>query len=101
MVGGGRCQEQGRVTQDVNGYQQEGFGPFDRNMDPGERASTAHAFINSARSRPNLGIRTDTVVSKVLLEGRRARGVVCSSDGGAETEGDPGPCNGGSVRRCL
>lgn len=84
MVGGGRCQEQGRVTQDVNGYRQEGFGPFDRNMDRGERASTAHAFINSARSRPNLGIRTDTVVTKVLLEGRRARGVVCSSDRGAE-----------------
>ena len=84
MVGGGRCQEQGRVTQDVNGNQQEGFGPFDRNMDRGERASTAHAFINPARSRPNLGIRTDTVVTKVLLEGRRARGVVCSSDRGAE-----------------
>ena len=73
------------VTQDVNGYQQEGFGPFDRNIDRGERASTAHAFINPARSRPNLRIRTDTVVRKVLLEGRRARGVVCSSDGSAET----------------
>ena len=73
------------VTHDVNGYQQEGFGPFDRNIDRGERASTAHAFINPARSRPNLCIRTDTVVTKVLLEGRRARGVVCSSNGGAET----------------
>ena len=73
------------VTQDVNGYQQEGFGPFDRNIDRGERASTAHAFINPARSRPNLCIRTDTIVTKVLLEGRRARGVVCSSDGSAET----------------
>ena len=73
------------VTHDVNGYQQEGFGPFDRNIDRGERASTAHAFINPARSIPNLGIRTDTVVTKVLLEDRRARGVVCSSDGGTET----------------
>ena len=72
-------------TQDVNGYQQEGFGPFDRNIDRGERASTAHAFIDPARSRPNLCIRTDTVVTKVLQEGRRASGVVCSSDGGAET----------------
>ena len=69
------------VTQDVNCYQQEGLGPFDRNIDRGERASTAQAFINPARSRPNLCIRTDTVVRKVLLEGRRARGVVCSSDG--------------------
>ena len=73
------------VTQDVNGYQQEGFGPFDRNIDRGERASTAHAFINPARSRPNLCIRTETVVTKVLLECRRARGVVCSSDGSTET----------------
>ena len=85
MVGGGRCQEQGRVTQDVNGYQQEGFGPFDRNLDRGERASTAHAFINPSRSRPNLCIRTDTAVTKVAIEGRRARDVVCWSDGRVET----------------
>ena len=45
----------------------------------------AHAFINPTRSRPKLSIRTDTVVSKVLLEGRHARGVVCSPDGSAET----------------
>ena len=73
------------VTQDVNGYQQEGFGPFDRNIGRSERASTAHAFIDPARSRPNLCIRTDTVVTKVLLEGRRASGGVRSSDGSAET----------------
>ena len=73
------------VTQDVNGYQQEGFGPFDRNIDRGERASTAHAFINPARPRSNLCIRTDTVVTKVLLEGRRAQEVVCSSNGSVET----------------
>ena len=51
-------------TQDVNGYQQEGFGPFDRNIDRGERASNppSHTFINPAWSRPNLCIRTDVVV---------------------------------------
>jgi choline dehydrogenase len=41
-------------TDDVNGFPQEGFGPFDMNVDNGVRASTALAYINPARNRPNL-----------------------------------------------
>ena len=72
------------VTEDVNGFQQEGFGPFDMNIDRGERASTAHAYLRPAKARPNLGIRTDSAVTKLLLDGRRARGVELVSHGTAE-----------------
>jgi choline dehydrogenase-like flavoprotein len=41
----------------------------------GERASTNDAYLQPARSRPNLVIRGATVVDRVLLEGRRAVGV--------------------------
>ena len=75
------------VTQDVNGWQQEGFGPFDMNIDRGERASTAHAYLNPVKARANLGIRTDSVVTKILLEGRRARGVELASHGTTENVG--------------
>ena len=72
-------------TRDVNGYQQEGFGPFDMNIDRGERASTAHAYIAPARSRDNLEVRTNTLVTGIVLEGRRAVGVRVSSAAAAET----------------
>ena len=50
------------------------------------RAGEHRARVHQSRAvETNLCIRTDTVVTKVLLEGRRARGVGCSPDGGAET----------------
>ncbi|WP_186825039.1 GMC family oxidoreductase N-terminal domain-containing protein, partial [Klebsiella pneumoniae] len=46
-------------TDDLNGYQQEGFGPMDRTVTPqGRRASTARGYLDQARARPNLTIRT-------------------------------------------
>jgi choline dehydrogenase len=45
-------------TDDLNGYQQEGFGPMDRTVTPqGRRASTARGYLDQARARPNLTIR--------------------------------------------
>ena len=46
-------------TDDLNGYQQEGFGPMDRTVTPqGRRASTARGYLDQAKPRPNLTIRT-------------------------------------------
>lgn len=40
-------------TDDLNGYQQEGFGPMDRTVTPhGRRASTARGYLDQAKSRP-------------------------------------------------
>ena len=43
-----------RCTDDVNGYRQEGFAPFDRNIHRGRRLSAARAYLHPVMSRPNL-----------------------------------------------
>ena len=63
-------------TDDVNGYQQEGFGRNDRTTSPnGKRASTAHMYLDPVRRRNNLTIATNALATRVLLDGRRATGV--------------------------
>ena len=64
------------VTGDVNGFRQEGFGAFDRNIRKGRRISAARAYVHPvSRQRPNLEIQCRTLVEKVLFEGSRAVGV--------------------------
>src|SRR5919197_14815 len=63
------------LTDDVNGFKQEGFAPFDRNIRRGRRWSAARAYLHPVRGRPNLDIVTSRFVSKVVFEGTRAVGV--------------------------
>jgi choline dehydrogenase len=63
------------LTDDVNGYRQEGFARFDRNIKDGRRWSAARAYLHPAMSRPNLEVRTRTFVERVVFEGTRAVGV--------------------------
>jgi choline dehydrogenase len=63
------------LTDDVNGYRQEGFAPFDRNIHRGRRLSAARAYLHPISSRPNLEIRTRAFVERILFEGTRAVGV--------------------------
>ncbi len=63
------------LTEDVNGYRQEGFAPFDRNIHRGRRLSAARAYLHPVMHRPNLEVRTHTFVTRVLMDGRRAVGV--------------------------
>jgi choline dehydrogenase len=60
--------------------QQLGIGPSVQNIDRcGERVSAARAFLPPAvRRRPNLRICLETQVDRVLFEGRRAVGVLCT-----------------------
>ncbi|PJI46864.1 MAG: choline dehydrogenase [Pseudomonas sp.] len=63
-------------TDDLNGYQQEGFGPMDRTVTPqGRRASTARGYLDQARERPNLAIVTHALTDRILFSGKRAIGV--------------------------
>ena len=63
-------------TDDLNGYQQEGFGPMDRTVTPnGRRASTARGYLDQARSRANLTIVTHAMTDRILFDGMRAVGV--------------------------
>ncbi len=63
------------LTDDVNGYRQEGFAAFDRNVRSGRRLSAARAYLHPVMSRPNLTVRTRAFVTRVLFEGTRAVGV--------------------------
>ncbi|MEV4248015.1 choline dehydrogenase [Streptosporangium canum] len=63
------------LTDDVNGYRQEGFARFDRTIRRGRRLSAARAYLHPVRRRPNLEIRTRAFVTRILFEGGRAVGV--------------------------
>lgn len=63
------------VTEDMNGYQQEGLGRMDRTTYKGWRWSAARAHLRPAQKRKNLEVRLRCLVSRVVFEGRRAVGV--------------------------
>ena len=63
------------LTDDVNGFRQEGFARFDRNVYRGRRLSAARAYLHPVMSRPNLDVRTNALVTKVVFDGTRAVGV--------------------------
>ena len=62
-------------TADMNGYRQEGFGPMDMTVHRGRRWSTANAYLKPASRRANLSVATDAMATRLLLEGRRVRGL--------------------------
>jgi choline dehydrogenase len=63
------------LTDDVNGYRQEGFAAFDRTIFRGRRLSAARAYLHPVMDRPNLEVRTRAFVTRILFEGKRATGV--------------------------
>ncbi|HEX9032207.1 MAG TPA: choline dehydrogenase [Streptosporangiaceae bacterium] len=63
------------LTSDVNGYRQEGFAAFDRNIRNGRRLSAARAYLHPVMSRPNLTVRCRAFVTRILFDGSRAVGV--------------------------
>jgi choline dehydrogenase len=67
------------LTDDVNGYRQEGFAAFDRTLHRGRRVSAARAYLHPALSRPNLEVQCRTFVTRVVFEGPRAVGVELGS----------------------
>ena len=62
-------------TDDVNGYRQEGFAAFDRNLYRGRRLSAARAYLYPVIKRANLSVKTRAHVTKVLFDGTTATGV--------------------------
>jgi choline dehydrogenase len=70
------------ITKDVNGFQQEGFARFDRNIKDGRRWSAARAYLHPVKRRPNLSVRCLSLVHRVLFTGNRAVGVEYSRLGG-------------------
>ena len=86
-----RPQEAGYpLTDDVNGYRQEGFARFDRNLHRGRRLSAARAYLHPVRHRKNLDVETLAMVTKVRFEGKRAVGVDYRAAAGCGVRVDAG-----------
>lgn len=73
------------ASDDVNGYQQEGFGRMDMTVKDGVRWSAANAYLKPAMKRPNLRVEIHARVERILFEGRRAVGVQWSRGGQTHT----------------
>ena len=63
------------ITQDVNGYQQEGFAAFDRNVKRGRRFSAARAYLHPVKHRRNLTVQCRALATKLIIEGKTVVGV--------------------------
>jgi choline dehydrogenase len=64
-----------RPTEDFNGPEQDGVGWYQLTQRNGLRCSAAVAYLHPVLARPNLTVETDAHVSRLLLDGMRARGV--------------------------
>jgi choline dehydrogenase len=71
------------LTDDVNGYRQEGFAKFDRNIRRARRLSAARAYLHPVMKRPNLTVTTRAFVTRILFDGTRSIGVEYRRRGGS------------------
>jgi choline dehydrogenase len=78
------------LTDDVNGYKQEGFAKFDRNVHNGRRLSASRAYLHPVMDRPNLDVETFAFVTRILFEGDRAVGVEWTRRGRGTRRADAG-----------
>lgn len=60
---------------DFNGPSQEGYGRYQVTLKNGRRVSSARAFLDPVKTRPNLSIETGVTVRHVVLSGNTATGV--------------------------
>ncbi|MBK3661010.1 GMC family oxidoreductase N-terminal domain-containing protein [Bradyrhizobium diazoefficiens] len=68
-------------NEDYNSGQQEGFGYYQVLIKGSRRWSAVRAYLDPVRSRPNLRVETDALVSHILLEDKRAIGVMYTARG--------------------
>ena len=63
------------LTEDMNGYQQEGVGRMDSTVHKGMRWSAASAYLHPALTRENLTTMNSVLVTRVIFEGKKAVGI--------------------------
>jgi choline dehydrogenase len=63
------------LTSDVNGFKQEGFAAFDRNVKRGRRFSAARAYLHPVKHRKNLTVQCRALATKLIIEGKTVVGV--------------------------
>ena len=64
-----------KVTADFNGFQQEGWGPYQHTIHGGERWSASKAYLHPALGRRNLTCITGARTTRLILEAGRCTGV--------------------------
>ncbi|MGD0721842.1 MAG: GMC family oxidoreductase N-terminal domain-containing protein [Roseiarcus sp.] len=70
---------------DVNGARQDGVGFYQLTQRNARRCSAATAYLDPARARPNLSVRTGALTTRVVVEKDRAVGVeIIGADGAPE-----------------
>ncbi|MEP9375158.1 GMC family oxidoreductase N-terminal domain-containing protein [Aquabacter sp. CN5-332] len=69
------------LVSDYNDGHYEGASYLQYSTKRGFRCSSSVGYLRPARSRPNLTVWTNTLVNRVLIEGKRAVGVECRRDG--------------------
>ena len=69
------------ANDDFNAAHQHGVGLYQVTQRNGARCSAAVAYLNPAKARPNLTVRTHAAVSRITFDKGRANGVVCSIKG--------------------
>src|ERR1700729_3434992 len=89
------------ITDDVNGYRQEGFAAFDRNIHHGRRLSAARAYLHPVMDRPNLRVETRVQATRILFDGTRATGVEFAPLGATGAPGSRRQAHGGEVIVCA
>lgn len=81
------CAEAGYpLSTDLNGAQQEGFGPLPMTVGKGLRCSTDQAYLKPALSRPNLQVQTQALVHKIELHNHQAQAVIASLGNSKQTQ---------------
>ena len=70
---------------DFNGASQDGFGLYQVTQKGGERWSAARAYVEPARGRANLDVRTDVLVERLLISEGRVTGVAIRQRGVSRT----------------
>lgn len=73
------------ATADFNAGDNEGVGYFPVNQKRGIRWNARKAFLDPARRRPNLVVLTECHVRRLMLDGRRATGILFTRGGSAFT----------------
>jgi choline dehydrogenase len=80
------CEQAGIARNpDFNGAQQEGCGYYQTTTNRRRRWSAAKAYLEPARGRPGLEVRTGAHATRVLIENDRAAGVEFHTDQGRQT----------------
>ena len=82
------------LTNDVNGFRQEGFAAFDKNVFRGRRLSAARAYLHPVTNRPNLEVICRAHALCIRFEGNRAVGLDFSHKGQTQS------VQGGEIISC-